>query len=67
VKGSSDSSGGLVLNQDESGCSSRKRARAGSSGVQSETECSSKKNVKGDSFGDRFFDLNLPADMINNS
>lgn len=67
VKGSSDSSGGLVLNQDESGCSSRKRARAVSSGIQSESECSSKKNVKGDSFGDRFFDLNLPADMINNS
>lgn len=63
VKGSSDSSGGLVLNQGESGCSSRKRARTGSSGIQSESECSSRKNVKGESFGDRFFDLNLPADI----
>lgn len=70
VKGLSESAIDLVLNQDESGCSYRKRTRAESSGLvldQDESGCSSKKHATGDSFRDKYFDLNLPADMINNS
>ncbi|KNA13293.1 hypothetical protein SOVF_118030 [Spinacia oleracea] len=65
VKGSNESSTGLVLNQIESGCSSRKRARAESSSLglnQVESGCSSSKHANAD-FEDRFFDLNLPADI----
>ncbi|XP_021718700.1 probable E3 ubiquitin-protein ligase ARI2 isoform X1 [Chenopodium quinoa] len=65
VKGSDESSTDLVLNQTESGCSSRKRARAESSSFslnQVESGCSSSKHATAD-FEDRFFDLNLPADV----
>ncbi|KAK9740576.1 hypothetical protein RND81_03G045600 [Saponaria officinalis] len=65
VDWSSESSSGLVLNQDESGCSSRKRARAEpscSSLNQDAGGCSSKQLANMESFGNRFFDLNLPSD-----
>ncbi|KAL2894728.1 putative E3 ubiquitin-protein ligase ARI2 [Bienertia sinuspersici] len=66
-KESNESSSGLILNQCESGSSSRKRTRTESSSLgmnQVESECSSSKQSNAD-LGDRFFDLNFPADMIN--
>lgn len=69
MRGSNEPSTSLILNQNESGCSSRKRARAESSSLgpsQVESGYSSSKHANAD-IGDRFFDLNLPADMINNS
>ncbi|XP_074264110.1 putative E3 ubiquitin-protein ligase ARI2 isoform X1 [Silene latifolia] len=68
IKGSSESSSGLFLNQDESECSSRKRARPGTSGLSSLNQdgrgCTSKELSNMESFGSSFFDLNLPADKI---
>lgn len=70
MKGSSESSTSLVLNQNKSGCSSRKRTQEESSSLglrPVESGHSSSKRAANADFAGRFFDLNLPADTINNS
>ncbi|KAL9242114.1 hypothetical protein vseg_016147 [Gypsophila vaccaria] len=69
VNGSSESSSSLVLNQDESGSSSRKRARADPSGLslnQDGNACTSKQLANMESFGNRFFDMNSSHKIYKN-